>query len=158
MNSKTNTATWNRRIFSRLSNFIIPLTKATPSGILVCTEDIILRQDTTTSIKIRIYNKAKNEELRQPIFIFIHGGGFVINRMASKGYDDFCREVALQTNMIVISIDYRLAPENPFPAAVADVYYVLDWCSRASGIHTIKLGCKLWRNTAMSVHVFVFDI
>lgn len=56
------------------------------------------------------------------VLIFFHGGGWVTGNIDS--YTNVCANMANQTNHIVISVDYRLAPENPFPAGLEDCYYV----------------------------------
>jgi acetyl esterase len=60
-----------------------------------------------------------------PALVFIHGGGWSLGSIAS--YDSLCRYLANGIPASVISVDYRLAPENPFPAAVQDVYLILQW-------------------------------
>ena len=57
--------------------------------------------------------------------MFIHGGGFVIGDLDS--YDFQCRTLCSKAGVVVVSIDYRLAPEHPFPAAVEDAAAALDW-------------------------------
>lgn len=56
------------------------------------------------------------------ILVFFHGGGWVIGNIDS--YDKTCHVMANQTGRLVISVDYRLAPENPFPAGLEDCYAV----------------------------------
>ena len=56
------------------------------------------------------------------ILIFFHGGGWVTGDIDS--YTNVCRNMADNTEHIVVSVDYRLAPENPFPRGVEDCYYV----------------------------------
>ena len=65
-------------------------------------------------------SKKKNEPL--DIIIFFHGGGWVTGNIDS--YTNICGNMANQTNCIVISVDYRLAPEHPFPAGLEDCYNV----------------------------------
>ena len=60
-----------------------------------------------------------------PIIVFAHGGGFVFCGLDS--HDDLCRAMTNGVGAIVVSVDYRLAPEFPWPAAVDDVYAVTDW-------------------------------
>ncbi|MEV5828996.1 alpha/beta hydrolase fold domain-containing protein [Spirillospora sp. NPDC052242] len=55
---------------------------------------------------------------RVPVVVFFHGGGFVLCGLNS--HDRTCRALAADTGVIVVSVDYRLAPEHPFPAAVED--------------------------------------
>lgn len=60
-----------------------------------------------------------------PVIVFYHGGGFVIGDL--DVYAPFCAEMARQTDLPVISIDYRLAPENPWPAAPDDCEAATRW-------------------------------
>jgi acetyl esterase len=62
-----------------------------------------------------------------PIVVFAHGGGFVFCDLDS--HDDLCRAMTNGVGAIVVSIDYRLAPESLWPAAVDDVYAVTDWAA-----------------------------
>lgn len=74
------------------------------------------------------------EDARLPLTLFFHGGGFCVGDVAS--YDVFCRELANAANCAVLSVDYRLAPEHPFPAAVDDANFAFAW---AVG-HAAQLG------------------
>ena len=67
-------------------------------------------------IAVRVYRPAKDEGL--PALVFFHGGGWVIGDLDT--HDSLCRSLALGARCVVISVDYRLAPESPFPAAVED--------------------------------------
>ncbi len=60
-----------------------------------------------------------------PVMVFYHGGGFVIGDLQTHG--PYCAEAARQLDMPVISIDYRLAPEHPFPAATDDCEAATRW-------------------------------
>jgi acetyl esterase len=57
--------------------------------------------------------------------VFFHGGGFVIGDLES--YDAQCRTLCSRVGVTVISVDYRLAPEHPFPAGVEDALAAFDW-------------------------------
>lgn len=72
-------------------------------------------------IPVRIFWPPDAEGLHK-ILIFFHGGGWVIGNIES--YSKICANMAKQTGHIVISVDYRLAPENHFPAAPEDCYTV----------------------------------
>src|SRR5262245_2752501 len=60
-----------------------------------------------------------------PIVVYFHGGGWVLGDLDSD--DPFCRDLCVQSDAIVISIDYRLAPEARFPAAVDDGFAAVRW-------------------------------
>ncbi|WP_439134953.1 alpha/beta hydrolase [Pseudomaricurvus sp.] len=75
------------------------------------------------SIPVRIYRPSDEENL--PAVVFYHGGGWVICDLDT--HDDIARHMALQANCVVISVDYRLAPESKFPAAADDAYGALCW-------------------------------
>ncbi|MGL4558129.1 MAG: alpha/beta hydrolase, partial [Afipia sp.] len=62
-----------------------------------------------------------------PCLVFFHGGGWVIGNLDS--HDVVCRTLADEGQLIVVSIDYRLAPEHKFPAAVDDAIAATDWIS-----------------------------
>lgn len=62
---------------------------------------------------------------RLPALVFCHGGGWCIGDIES--YDVLCRELANGAGIAVISLDYRLAPEHPFPAAFQDADLAVDW-------------------------------
>ena len=57
---------------------------------------------------------------RPPVVVYLHGGGWTIGDLQT--HDEPCRALAAGTGAVVVSVDYRLAPEHPFPAAVDDAY------------------------------------
>lgn len=75
-------------------------------------------------IPARLYD-ARAERAPGLVMVFYHGGGFVIGDIDS--HEPYCAEAARQLDMPVISIDYRLAPENPFPAAPEDCEAATRW-------------------------------
>ncbi|MDI3489076.1 MAG: acetyl esterase [Thauera sp.] len=60
-----------------------------------------------------------------PLLIFLHGGGWCVGDVTS--YDVLCRELANLSGCAVLSVDYRLAPEHPFPAALDDAAFAFRW-------------------------------
>lgn len=60
-----------------------------------------------------------------PAIVFLHGGGWTFGEFAT--YEPLCRQLANATGRVVVWIDFRLAPEHPFPAALDDIGHALDW-------------------------------
>ena len=77
-------------------------------------------------IPVRIYTPAGKAP--RPGIVFFHGGGFVVCDLDS--HDATCRELANGADCVVVSVDYRLAPEAKFPAAPEDCYAATQWVSR----------------------------
>ncbi|MFE0490091.1 alpha/beta hydrolase [Streptomyces griseoaurantiacus] len=70
-----------------------------------------------------------------PVTVFLHGGGWVFGDLDSQ--DHYARVVATRSRTVVVSVDYRLAPEHRFPGAVEDAYAALRWVecdARALGV------------------------
>lgn len=74
-------------------------------------------------IPIRIYTPKHAGPL--PILVFFHGGGGVVNNLET--HDSICRNLTNGADCIVISVDYRLAPEHKYPAALDDCYAATKW-------------------------------
>lgn len=75
---------------------------------------------------VRIYDPRPDAIL--PIVIYYHGGGWVMGDLDT--HDNNCRSIAAKAGVIVIAPAYRLAPENPFPAALDDAYATVLWAHR----------------------------
>src|ERR1700738_3337702 len=82
------------------------------------------------SIPARVYTPMKPRQAHglAPVLVFFHGGGWVIGDLDS--HDVVCRKLADEGQLIVISVDYRLAPEHKFPAAVDDAIAATTWIAR----------------------------
>jgi acetyl esterase len=76
-------------------------------------------------IPLRIYSPVAAPSTGMPAIVYLHGGGFVLGDLDS--YDALCRTLANASGCRLIAVDYRLAPEHPFPAAVEDCYAALQW-------------------------------
>src|SRR6201996_2021433 len=74
-------------------------------------------------IAIRIYRARSDAKL--PLLLFMHGGGFVAGSIES--HDEMARVLTAETGSVTVSVEYRLAPENPAPAASDDCFAALKW-------------------------------
>ncbi len=95
----------------RIENFTIPVSAAGPGA--------------ERRIAARAYAPVAVGGEPRPALIFFHGGGFVVGGLES--HDGLCRLICDEGHFRVIAIDYRLAPEHPFPAAVDDAYAATQW-------------------------------
>lgn len=75
------------------------------------------------SVSVRVYRPDDADAL--PVLVYAHGGGFVFCDVDS--HDGLCRSLANLTPAVVVSVDYRLAPEHAWPTAAEDVYAVVRW-------------------------------
>lgn len=74
---------------------------------------------------VKIYEPAQRTEAKLPAMLWIHGGGYV---MGHPDMDDaLCERFVQEAKCVVVSVDYRLAPEHPYPAAIDDCYASLIW-------------------------------
>jgi len=83
-------------------------------------------------VPVRVYRPASSGPV--PTLVYLHGGGFVIGDLDT--HDQTCRRFCRDAEVVVVSVDYRLAPEAPFPAAVDDVLAAVDWVAG----HEAELG------------------
>ncbi|MCD1266251.1 lipase [Shinella sumterensis] len=76
-------------------------------------------------IRVKIWRGQDAQHEGAPALLYLHGGGFVIG--APETHEDICRILANAAGAVVVSPDYRLAPEHPFPAAIEDCAATLHW-------------------------------
>jgi len=99
---------------------------------VVIKEQNIPGSDGAPEFMVRIYwPSTKTPDELLPGLLWIHGGGFVVG--SPRENDIFCMNFAETARCVVVSPDYRLAPENPFPAGVEDCYTALKWMATAEG-------------------------
>ena len=99
----------------------------------------IPRQDSRTTIRLRTY-KPGSIDAPTPALIWIHGGGYLIGKPEQD--DGSCAQFVRKLGITVISVDYRLSPQYPFPAALDDCYSALQWAtshSEQSGIDPTRI-------------------
>lgn len=82
-----------------------------------------IENELADNIPVRIYFPASNTP--RPAIVYFHGGGFALYGLDS--HDWLCRRLCHMNDMVVISVDYRLAPEHTFPAAHEDAWNAFQW-------------------------------
>ena len=85
------------------------------------------------AIRVRVYTPF--DDAPRPLVVFFHGSGFTVLDLDT--HDDFCRRLCVASGGVVASVDYRLAPEHPFPAGPADCVAATRWLAAHAG----ELGC-----------------
>src|SRR6476620_9861027 len=85
-------------------------------------------------IPLRVYWPPTDDEATLPVIVFLHGGGWSVGDLDT--YDGEARNHAVGAGALVVSVDYRLAPEHPYPAAVEDAWAATQWVAA----HARELG------------------
>lgn len=84
-------------------------------------------------VPVRLYRPSVNDDM--PLLVFLHGGGWMLGDLDS--HDAMHRHLAARAGCAVLGVEYRLAPEHPFPAGLDDVAAAFAWARREAG----ALGC-----------------
>ena len=88
-------------------------------------ENINIKREFNKDVKLRFYfPKNINKKTKTPLIVFFHGGGFVMGDLDT--HDFTCRSICIESQMIVVAVDYSLSPEYKFPYAVEEVKDVLN--------------------------------
>ncbi|GAK07675.1 alpha/beta hydrolase [Geomicrobium sp. JCM 19038] len=95
-----------------------------PEAIVASSVDL-LATDGERTVPVRLYTPKGTAPF--PVIVYYHGGGFVVGDLET--IDGFCRYLCYKSEAIVVSVDYRLAPEHPFPAAFEDAYVAAKWAA-----------------------------
>ncbi|MBV8080699.1 MAG: alpha/beta hydrolase [Actinobacteria bacterium] len=88
-------------------------------------------------VRVRVYRPAAEGPL--PALVWFHGGGWAVGSLDS--HDPLCRALAARTPCVVVAVDYRLAPEHPFPAGLEDAWSATEW----TFAHAAELGADAER-------------
>jgi acetyl esterase len=98
-----------------------------PAGDVASVRDIAIPSQ-GGELMLRVYRgMGTHPEVQLPCMVFLHGGGWVIGNLDS--HDRLCRQLANVAGICVVAVDYRLAPEHRFPAALDDAATALQWVS-----------------------------
>lgn len=99
------------------------------------------------TIPIRLYRHASPDQA--VVVLYFHGGGFILGGLDS--HDDVCAELCQRTGYEVVSVDYRLAPEHPHPAAFDDALLAFEWAAGRDGRRIVLAGDSAGGNLAAAV-------
>ena len=132
-------------IFGQLSFADVPAARAGETDLLAAlppyespipldVDDLLVPgPEDAPEVRVRRYRPADHDGAL-PGLVYFHGGGFVVGSLDL--YDADCRRIAAEVGAVVVSVDYRLAPEHPFPAPLEDCYAALVWVAA----HAEELG------------------
>lgn len=76
-----------------------------------------------SGVRVRVYVPQRAQPV--PLVVYLHGGGWVMGDLSM--HDDTCRRIATRGCCTVVNVDYRLAPENPYPAPLEDCFAAVSW-------------------------------
>ncbi|HEY4547043.1 MAG TPA: alpha/beta hydrolase [Pedomonas sp.] len=82
-------------------------------------------------VPVRLYRREEAPATHEPVLLYLHGGGYIACSIDS--HERFCSRLARQAECAILSVDYRLAPEHVFPAAVEDAWTALNWLVAHAG-------------------------
>ncbi|CAM6129251.1 unnamed protein product [Calypogeia fissa] len=131
--------TANRKLLSYLDQTTAASSKPRDG---VSTKDVVI--DAPNSVWVRVFKlEDQNPQKKLPLIIFYHGGGFVIMSADTTVYDKMCRKTAKACNAAVVSVNYRAAPEHPYPAVYDDCYSVFSWLRSPKSTEHLPAGVDL---------------
>ncbi|OWM83738.1 hypothetical protein CDL15_Pgr004168 [Punica granatum] len=108
----------------------------------VLSKDVVVSTEPAISVRLYLPNNPPPSSLKLPVLVYFHGGGFIIETTASPTYHNYLSALAPEARVIIVSVEYRLAPEHPLPAAYDDSWAAIKWV-RA---HFQGLGDEEWLN------------
>jgi acetyl esterase len=94
----------------------------------VAVEDLAAADSSGGPMTVRVYRPPTAARRPLPVAVNFHGGGFATGSLDQSEW--LCREVCFRAGIAVVSVDYRMAPEHPFPTPPEDCYAALTWVAR----------------------------
>lgn len=117
------------RLERLVGNDVVPAGVDPDTG--VQSKDVAIAKETSVSARLYI-PKATNPNEKLPLLIYFHGGAFVAESAFSPTYHKHINLLVSQANIVVVSVEYRLAPEYPLPIAYQDSSYAIKWVASHS--------------------------
>uniref|UniRef100_A0A0D9XE25 Alpha/beta hydrolase fold-3 domain-containing protein n=1 Tax=Leersia perrieri TaxID=77586 RepID=A0A0D9XE25_9ORYZ len=105
--------------------------KKTPNGIV--TKDVVVDHDTGVSVRVFLpVDAAEAAGKLLPLVVYIHGGAFCAGSASASVFHRYAESLAARAAAVVVSVDYRLAPEHPMPTGYDDAWAALRWATATS--------------------------
>lgn len=121
---------------------VVPSSLDSETG--VQSTDLVISDETGLSVRLYIPKTAINEATQKlPLLVYFHGGGFCFETAYSPTYHNYLNSLVGRSNIVVVSVNYRLAPENPIPIAYEDSWAALKWVAS----HFEGEGTSDWLNS-----------
>ena len=123
-------------------------------------EHLVPRQDDSRPLRVRVYRPKRSDQRKLPCVVYTHGGGFVLGDLDME--HTRCQSMAAEVGCVVVAVDFRLAPEHPFPAALNDTYLALHWVSEQADFLQVRDriavgGCSTGATLAAAVALLARD-
>ncbi|KAL6270372.1 hypothetical protein ACE6H2_027283 [Prunus campanulata] len=124
----------------------------------VQSKDFVISQEPAVSARLYIpkfttaTTTTSAPQTKLPLLIYFHGGGFCIGSSSSPTYHSYLNALVSDANVVAVSVDYRLAPEHPLPAAYDDSWAALKWVAS----HSDGNGSEDWLNRFADFHRVFF--
>jgi acetyl esterase/lipase len=93
--------------------------------------------EVTEDVTVRVHRPSPGGRDPAPGVLYVHGGGYVLGTAAMG--DPFCRPLASHLDVVVAAVDYRLAPEHPYPTPLEDTYAALSWLAARPEVDADRL-------------------
>ncbi|XP_066377345.1 tuliposide A-converting enzyme b3, amyloplastic-like [Miscanthus floridulus] len=104
----------------------------------VTSKDVVIDSDAGLYVRLYLPDMAtgtgsppNDNNKKLPVLVYFHGGGFVTQSAASPVYQRFLTALAAKAGLLIVSVNYRLAPEHPLPAGYEDSFRALEWAASA---------------------------
>jgi len=124
----------DRRIDRLIGTTTVPPSFDGSTG--VTSKDVVIDGDTGLYVRLYLPDTASRSDAdskKLPVLVYFHGGGFVTQSAASPVYQRFLNSLAARAGLLVVSVNYRLAPEHPLPAGYEDSLRAFKWAVSDGG-------------------------
>jgi acetyl esterase/lipase len=121
---------------SAVSPATLPITRAGVNALTLRRSSRVRVEPVTRQVSVRLHGSL-GRATRSPALLWIHGGGYVLGRAQQD--DGICRRISANLGIVVAAVDYRVAPEHPFPTPLEDCYTALRWLAAQPGVDPTRI-------------------